>query len=313
MEHIPAGHTASRELVNKYKPAKLVMLQKFDEGVQRYSGEMAADAIQKWASAHALPLVIEFTKETQPSIFSETAPTKHLLALHAAGFSGKQQVVESMKLAAAAHRGDVLCITVEANSDNSGVFNFFGVKAEEVKTGAKLVGIDQAGSSMKKSFFSGAVEPARLSTWMGDWLAGKVQPTLKSANPPAEEDNQEPVRVVVGSTFRREVLRSKKDTMVQFHAPWCGHCKSFAHQYDKLAASMGKKIPSLKFVKIDATENEIDEVEVKGFPTFYFFKASEPSKPLLYEGTRSMEAMEDFILENMPATQEGGAHRDGEL
>merc|ERR1712194_126540 len=168
---------------------------------------------------------------------------------------------------------------------------------------------------MKKSFFTGTLTPETLSTWTKDWLAGKVTPTLKSAQAPHEQDNKEEVKIVVGSTFKNEVLQSGKDTMVEFHAPWCGHCKQFAGAYSSIARALAE-IKTIQLVKIDATENEIDEVEVKGFPTFYFFKASDPSKPILYEGERSEEEMTKFIKENadLPSTDVDASHKeDGEL
>ena len=69
-------------------------------------------------------------------------------------------------------------------------------------------------------FFTGTIEEAGLSSWINDWLEGKVKPTLKSAAAPHETDNKGHVRIVVGKTFDHEVIKSQKDVMVMFHAPW---------------------------------------------------------------------------------------------
>jgi len=45
------------------------------------------------------------------------------------------------------------------------------------------------------------------------------------------------VKVVVGDTFERLVLDDSKDVMIEFYAPWCGHCKKLEPVYKKL----GKK------------------------------------------------------------------------
>ena len=55
-----------------------------------------------------------------------------LQALHSADFGGKKDLVAELEKVATEHRGSVLCMTVEEGGDNSGVFNFFGVKSDDV-------------------------------------------------------------------------------------------------------------------------------------------------------------------------------------
>lgn len=52
-------------------------------------------------------------------------------------------------------------------------------------------------------------------------------------------------------------LKSDKDVLIEFYAPWCGHCKSLAPKYDALAEKLAG-VPSVMIAKMDATENEID-------------------------------------------------------
>merc|ERR1711907_375353 len=180
---------------------EFLQLQKFAEGIQKFDGDFTAENLKKWAVLHSLPTVVEFSRETQPRIFGKGSPSKHLLALHSRGFAGKEQLVNTLKAVGPHHRGQVLIITVEESADNSGVFTFFGVNAEDVKGAARLVGIDQDGNAMRKYFFTGTIEEAGLSSWINDWLEGKVKPTLKSAAAPHETDNKGHVRIVVGKTF----------------------------------------------------------------------------------------------------------------
>ena len=44
------------------------------------------------------------------------------------------------------------------------------------------------------------------------------------------------VKVVVASTFDEIVNDPTKDVLIEFYAPWCGHCKSLAPKYEELAS-----------------------------------------------------------------------------
>ena len=43
------------------------------------------------------------------------------------------------------------------------------------------------------------------------------------------------LQVVVGETFNQIVNDPTKDVLIEFYAPWCGHCKSLAPKYEELA------------------------------------------------------------------------------
>ena len=91
----------------------------------------------------------------------------------------------------------------------------------------------------------------------------------------AEKENG--VLVFTDENFDTEIA-NYEHLLVEFYAPWCGHCKALAPEYEKAAKS-------LDLAKVDATKNEAlaKRFEVKGFPTLLFFINGEPIK---YEGPR---------------------------
>lgn len=80
-----------------------------------------------------------------------------------------------------------------------------------------------------------------------------------------------------------KILLLHTSTYLQVYAPWCGHCKALEPVYKKLAKRFAK-VDSVVIAKMDGTENEHADVEVKGFPTILFYPAGADSKPITFEG-----------------------------
>ncbi|GAV62427.1 Thioredoxin domain-containing protein, partial [Cephalotus follicularis] len=97
--------------------------------------------------------------------------------------------------------------------------------------------------------------------------------------------------------FDELVLKSKELWIVEFFAPWCGHCKKLAPEWKKAANSLKGKV-KLGHVDCDSEKSLMSRFNVQGFPTILVFGADKDS-PIPYEGARTAAAIESFALEQL--------------
>lgn len=69
---------------------------------------------------------------------------------------------------------------------------------------------------------------------------------------------------------------------VEFYAPWCGHCKRLAPEYEIVGSAFKKFSKKAIVAKVDCdTHKELCGTHgVSGYPTLKFFKAGDHKNPV---------------------------------
>jgi len=106
------------------------------------------------------------------------------------------------------------------------------------------------------------------------------------------------VTVLTDANFDSIVKDSNKNVLVEFYAPWCGHCKTLAPIYEKLATIFASE-PDVVIAKLDATQEKkkSEEYGVTGFPTLKWFSKDDKSGQA-YEGGRDLTSFIQYINAN---------------
>uniref|UniRef100_A0AAY4BE33 Protein disulfide-isomerase A6 n=1 Tax=Denticeps clupeoides TaxID=299321 RepID=A0AAY4BE33_9TELE len=96
------------------------------------------------------------------------------------------------------------------------------------------------------------------------------------------------------SNFNREVMQSDSLWLVEFYAPWCGHCQSLTPEWKKAATAL-KGVVKVGAVDADQHKSLGGQYGVRGFPTIKIFGANK-NKPDDYQGGRSSQAIVEAAL-----------------
>ena len=100
--------------------------------------------------------------------------------------------------------------------------------------------------------------------------------------------------------FDQKVFKDGRNALVKFYAPWCGHCKSMAADYNKLGSDY-EGSNSVLIGDVDATIEQAlgEKFGVQGYPTLKYFTQEKGEEPQEYNGGRTYEALKEWVAENI--------------
>jgi len=146
------------------------------------------------------------------------------------------------------------------------------------------------------------VDAAVKKRWKGkDSDSGSSSSNSKSSSSSSgSKSNKDEVIVLDETNFNALVMNSKDIWMIEFYAPWCGHCKSLEPEWKQAAGNLKGQV---KLAKVDATENQqlAQRFGVSGYPTIKVFnygvENKKDSKAVPYNGERTAAGITTYGMD----------------
>ncbi|CAL8092414.1 unnamed protein product [Orchesella dallaii] len=268
----------------------VVVFKKFDDGRSDLTEDLTEENIVKFIKSEALPLIVDFNHETAQKVFGGEIRSHVLLFLSKeAGHYDKY--LENHRPVAKQYRNQLLYVSINTDDEDHGrILEFFGMKKEEIPA-ARLI---KLADEMAKYKPTGDVleNVDEMKAFIDDFVGGKLKQHLLSQDLPEDWDKT-PVKTLVASNFDDVALDKEKDVLVEFYAPWCGHCKQLAPIFDKLGEKFSDN-PTIVIAKMDATVNELEHTKINSFPTLKLYKKGD-NKIVEYNGERTLEGLSKFL------------------
>ncbi|XP_076333952.1 protein disulfide isomerase isoform X2 [Tachypleus tridentatus] len=267
----------------------IILYKKFDEGKNVFEGDLTVDNIKKFVKANSLPLVVEFNHESAQKIFGGEIKSHNLLFISKTA-SEYEKILEDFRNIAKEFKNKVLFVTIDTDEeDHERIMEFFGLKKEDTPD-MRLIVLEDEMNKFKPETTKITVENIR--NFVQGVLDGKIKQHLLSQDIPEDWDKN-PVKVLVAKNFDEVVFDKSKDVLVEFYAPWCGHCKQLAPIYDELGEKY-KDNDKVVIAKMDATVNELDHTKINSFPTIKLYKR-DTNEVVEYNGERTLVGIGKFL------------------
>lgn len=302
------GHSSAKEILDKYQFTDDIVVfhpkrlhSKFEDPHIRYDGNYDTDKIKKFyqtkmqglcghrtsdsVSAFEKPLVVAYFNVDYVKDAKGTNYWRNRILKVAQDFKRKIHFAISNK------------------DDFTHELEEFGLSD---KKGSDKPIIAAHGATGEKYPMKDDYSPENFKKFLDDLVADKLESYMKSE--PLPENDDTPTKTVVGKNFK-EIVNQDKDVLIEFYAPWCGHCKKLTPIWDELGEKLAKE--NVVIAKMDATANDVPSIfTVTGFPTIYWVPKDKKTAPVVYQGGRELDDFMKYIAKE--STEElNGFERDG--
>lgn len=272
--------------------------EKYDKPKARYPGKSitSSEALESFIVSKALPLVGEINDKNAPAYLRKQLPivTMFTEINYNRNPKGFTYVINRGRKVAVDYQGKILFAIGDSSNGMEKSYGF----TDEQKANTVNVGIVSGDMFYK---MDAVFSLDSLKAFVQAYTEGSLTGTKKKAAPAesgGEDDGSEDfVKHLTADIFKAEVTDSSADVLLEFYAPWCGHCKSLKPEF-KLVAEHFKDDSGITVAAFDATASDVPAgFEVQGYPTLFFLPA-DTKKAVSYEGGRDATGMISFLEES---------------
>uniref|UniRef100_A0A8C2DZ52 Protein disulfide-isomerase n=1 Tax=Cyprinus carpio TaxID=7962 RepID=A0A8C2DZ52_CYPCA len=324
------AHTTDLELGKKYevkyesvllfRPPRLS--SKFEESVVHHRGPLSITGLRRFIRDNIFGLCPHLTKENKDSLRKRDLLTAYYDLDYLRNPKGSNYWRNRvLKVASKFSSQGLLYSVANRNDFLEELEDEFGLGASDATELPFVTIRTRTGNkyTMREEFTR---DGTSLENFLEDYFAGRLKRYVKSEPVPAK--NNAAVKVVVADTFEEIVNDPEKDVLIEFYAPWCGHCKKLEPKYTELGEQLYSD-PNIVIAKMDATANDVPQgYDVQGyvftsyhhssnvlyslalaiidfslffcrFPTIYFAAAGRKDEPKRYEGAREVKDFINFL------------------
>jgi protein disulfide-isomerase A1 len=276
---------------------RIVLFKNFDELRNDFDGELTENAFENFTDVYAIPIAGRFTERSIDVIFDKNRVG--LFYVRSDDSAKDVEYDEVLKRIGPAYRNQFVFVISDIKDElEDRLAEYFGITEKDLPH-LRIVNVINE-EEIKNYTFDKDLNQDNLEKFLQDFLNNILVPTLKSE--PVPETQDEAVYKVVGTTFNDVVINNANHVLVEFYATWCGHCKNFAPVYEEIAKEFNSEKSNVVVAKMDAVENEVDGVNIAGFPTVKLYKAGDKTNPIEYKGGRGKWEVYDWVKEQIDPT-----------
>lgn len=243
-----------------------VVYRQFDEPEVKFEGKSLSEQdITAFVVSQSMPLIDELSADNFMNYAESGLPLAYLFSDPES--KDLQSQIESLKPLAKQYKSKMNFVWIDgvkyvahAKSLNIQGENWPAFAVQDIEQNLKFPLEDLSGDLVGK-----------ITDFVSKYAAGEIKPSIKSEPVPKDQDG--PVHVLVADEFDAVIGDDSKDMLVEFYAPWCGHCKKLAPTYDTLGEKYKAHKNKVLIAKMDATANDIPPsagFQVQSFPTIKF-------------------------------------------
>jgi len=252
-----------------------------DKKLQTYSGKPYFESLVKFLNDSTLPLVGHRTSRNKNPIYARRPLLIGFYNIDwtKTGESDTEYHRNKMAQVAPGFRDMTFCISDRKEFKHELVRFGLDKYTEEL-----LVGI----IGKNGEFYPGPVHEVlnlkHLTDFAANYRSNKLKPFHRTQSPPTSDESDHDdyaVKVVVGATFRKLILRHDKQTLLFAHRPTCPACKKAMVTFTEIAEE--KAYSNLVYASMDTYGNDPPaRFTVSSYPALFFIPSDKRQQPIRY-------------------------------